>query len=151
MLTILPDCNIRGPRVVEAFPLLELFYFTTSSCQASVKKEVSLMIPIDDLWLASYLVAGGAKLAGVSIFPYNSGSRLRAVFELDGVKADAIESYSSSDPLVKIHELRTSMNKLRDLMYAELEKRNGNGSIKAMPNGRARRRGENENRSIRHR
>ncbi len=109
------------------------------------------MIQIDDLWLASYLISKGAKLAGVSILPYNSGSRLRAVFELNAVPEQAIERYSCGDPLVKIHSLRTAINELRDLMYGELEKRNGNGSIKAMPNGRARRRGENENRSIRHR
>jgi hypothetical protein len=108
------------------------------------------MIQIDDLWLASYLISQGAKLSGVSILPYSSGSRMRAVFELSHVPADAIDDYSNGDPLVKIHELRSSINQLRDLMYGELAKRNGNGSIKAMPNGQ-RRRGENENRSKNHR
>jgi hypothetical protein len=114
------------------------------------------MIQIDDLWLASYLLSQGARLAGVSILPYASGSRMRAVFELSHAPADAINEYSSGDPLVKIHELRSSINQLRDLMYAELEKRNGNGSIKAMPNGRRsdggqRRRRDHENRADRNR
>jgi len=110
------------------------------------------MIQIDDLWLASYLVSQGAKLAGVSILPYNSGSRMRAVFELTAVPADAIGDYSNGDPLVQIHQLRTAINELRDRMYEELQKRNGNGSIKAMPNGGGqRRRGEYENRSKHHR
>ena len=109
------------------------------------------MLQIDDLWLASYLMSRGGKLAGVRILPYNSGgSRMRAVFELTEVPEAAIEEYSNGDPPVAIHQLRTAMNRLRDLMYQELEKRNGNGSIKAMPNGQ-RRRGENENRSIRYR
>ena len=115
------------------------------------------MIQIDDLWLGSYLISQGARLAGVSILPYNSGSRMRAVFELSNVPSSAIEEYSNGDPPVKIHQLRTAMNQLRDLMYAELEKRNGNGSIKQMPNGQrpqvrcGGRRGENENRSKHHR
>lgn len=104
------------------------------------------MIQIDDLWLASYLVSQGAKLSGVSILPYNSGSRMRAVFELENVPAGAIEEYGNGDPDVPIHKLRTAINELRDLMYAALQKKNGNGSIKQMPNGQ-RRRGENENRS----
>jgi hypothetical protein len=54
---------------------------------------------------------------------------MRAVFELTGVPETAIEEYSSGDPPVAIHQLRTAMNQLRDLMYAELQKRNGNGSI----------------------
>jgi hypothetical protein len=111
---------------------------------------VKRVIQIDDLWLGSYLISRGARLAGVSILPYNSGSRMRAVFELTNVPETAIEEYSNGDPPVAIHQLRTAMNRLRDLMYAELEKRNGNGSIKAMPNGQ-RRRGENENRSKNHR
>jgi hypothetical protein len=77
--------------------------------------------------------------------------RCQAVFELSHAPADAINEYSSGDPLVKIHELRSSINQLRDLMYAELEKRNGNGSIKAMPNGGQRRRREHENRANRNR
>jgi len=107
------------------------------------------MIQIDDLWLASYLMSQGARLEGVLILPYNSGSRMRAVFELGNVPAEAIKEYASGDPQVSIHKLRTVMNDLRDLMYAELQKRNGNGSIKQMPNGNGmqRRRGENENRS----
>jgi hypothetical protein len=114
------------------------------------------MIQLDDLWLSAYLVSQGARLAGVSILPYSSGSRLRAVFELSHVPPDAINEYSSGDPLVKIHELRTAINQLRDLMYEALAKRNGNGSIKQMPNGRwsdggQRRRGDNENRTIRNR
>lgn len=117
------------------------------------------MIQIDDLWLASYLIAEGATLAGCKILPYGSGSRMRAVFELNGVSQENIERYSSGDPLIKIHSLRTAINELRDLMYAELKKRNGNGSIKQMPNGggqrpKVRRGGrarENENRSERHR
>ena len=112
------------------------------------------MIQIDDLWLASYLMSQGARLAGVSILPYASGSRMRAVFELENVSKTAIDDYSNGDPLAKVQELRTAMNQLRDLMYAELEKRNGNGSIKQMPNhnnGEKRRRGENENRSERYR
>ena len=110
------------------------------------------MIQIDDLWLASYLVSQGAKLAGVSILPYSNGSRMRAVFELMHVPTDAIGNYSNGDPLVNIHQLRTAINELRDLMYAELAKRNGNGSIKQMPNGGGkRRRGEYENRSKHHR
>jgi hypothetical protein len=108
------------------------------------------MLQIDDLWLASYLMSQGGKLAGVRILPYNSGSRMRAVFELTDVPEAAIEEYGNGDPPVGIHQLRTAMNRLRDLMYQELEKRNGNGSIKAMPNGQ-RRRGENENRAVRHR
>lgn len=107
-------------------------------------------IQIDDLWLASYLVTQGAELAGVSILPYNNGGRLRAVFELSGAYQAAIESYANGNPAVKVHALRDAINRLRDLMYAELEKRNGNGSIKHMPNGQ-RRRGENENRAARHR
>lgn len=113
------------------------------------------MIQIDDLWLASYLLTQGGKLAGVRILPYNNGgSRMRAVFELTAVPEKAIEAYSSGDPLVAVHQLRTHMNQLRDLMYGELEKRNGNGSIKQMPNGNAagqRRRGDNESGSVRHR
>ena len=112
------------------------------------------MLQIDDLWLASYLLTQGGKLAGVRILPYNNGgSRMRAVFELADVPENAIEAYGAGDPLVAVHQLRTYMNRLRDLMYGELEKRNGNGSIKQMPNGNGgqRRRGENENRSIRHR
>lgn len=105
---------------------------------------------IDDLWLASYLMSQGSRLKGVSILPYNSGSRMRAVFELENVPANAIEEYGSGDPEVSIHQLRTVMNKLRDLMYAELQKRNGNGSIKQMPNGQ-RRHGEYENRPFRNR
>ena len=106
------------------------------------------MIQIDDLWLASYLMSRGAKLAGILILPYNSGSRMRAAFELENVSKTAIDEYSKGDPPVAIHQLRTAMNELRDLMYAELQKRNGNGSIKQMPNGGKRRRGENENRAI---
>jgi hypothetical protein len=110
------------------------------------------MIQIDDLWLASYLMSQGARLAGVSILPYNSGSRMRAVFELRNVPPNAIEDFSNGDPLVAIHQLRTVMNELRDLMYAELQKRNGNGSIKQMPNNNGKgRRGEHENRSVRNR
>lgn len=112
------------------------------------------MIQIDDLWLASYLVTQGAEIAGVSILPYNSGPRMRAVFELHGVHAAAISSYANGNPAVEVHALRIAINRLRDLMYAELEKRNGNGSIKHMPNGGSagqRRRGENENRATRHR
>ena len=109
------------------------------------------MIQIDDLWLASYLLTVGGKLAGVRILPYNNGgSRMRAVFELAEVPPNAIEEYSNQDPPVAIHQLRTAMNRLRDLMYGELQKRNGNGSIKQMPNEN-RRRGDNENRAIRHR
>ena len=109
------------------------------------------MIQIDDLWLASYLITQGAELAGVSILPYNSGGRLRAVFELTGAHAAAIDTYANGTPRVEVHALRTAINRLRDLMYVELEKRNGNGSIKSMPNGVQRRRGENESRAIRHR
>jgi len=109
------------------------------------------MIQIDDLWLASYLMSQGARLEGVSILPYSGGSRMRAVFELENVPPEAIKEYGSGDPPVSIHQLRTHMNKLRDLMYAELQKRNGNGSIKQMPNGGQRRRGENESGSIRNR
>jgi hypothetical protein len=122
-------------------------------------KEVKNVLAIDDLWLASYLVVSGARLSGVAILPYNSGSsRLRAVFQLDGVPEDAIDSYSNGDPSVGIHALRGAINRLRDLMYAELEKRNGNGGIKSMPNGGngqrsdgQRRRGEYENRAVRNR
>lgn len=106
------------------------------------------MIQIDDLWLASYLISQGAKLAGVSVLTYSTGLRLRAVFELENVHPDAIAAYSQGDPVAKVHQLRNAINQLRDLMYCELEKRNG--SIKAMPNGQRRRR-ENENRSIRNR
>jgi hypothetical protein len=111
---------------------------------------------IDDLWLASYLVSRGAKLAGVSVLPLASGSRLRAVFELEGVSQGAIEEYSQGDPAVQVHALRSAINELRDLMYAELEKRNNNRTgIKQMPNGKngagQRRRGEHENRAIRNR
>jgi hypothetical protein len=118
------------------------------------------MLAIDDLWLASYLVVTGAKLAGVSILPYSSGPRLRAVFQLDGVSQEAIESYAEGDPSVQVHALRAAINRLRDLMYCELEKRNGNGWIKQMPNnghngggrdGGQRRRGEYESRAIRNR
>jgi hypothetical protein len=90
---------------------------------------------IDDLWLASYLISQGARLAGVSILPVSGGSRLRAVFELADVSAEAIRQYAESDPQVRVHQLRSAINRLRDLMYAELCKRNGNGSIKQMPNG----------------
>jgi len=107
---------------------------------------------IDDLWLASYLMSQGAKLAGVSILPCNGGSRMRAVFELTNVPADAISDYSNGDPHASVHQLRTAINELRDLMYEALQKRNGNGSIKQMPNGKEpRRRRENENRSVRNR
>jgi len=113
------------------------------------------MLQIDDLWLASYLLTQGGKLAGVRILPYNNGGlRMRAVFELKDVSEKAIEEYSSQDPPVGIHCLRTAMNQLRDRMYAELEKRNGNGAIKQMPNGNTngqRRRGDNESGSFRHR
>ncbi len=111
------------------------------------------MIQIDDLWLASYLMSRGAQLTGCLILPYNSGSRMRAVFELESAPAAAIEQYSNADPPVPIHQLRTAMNRLRDLMYCELEKRNnGNGGIKAMPNGgQQRRRGEYESRAVRNR
>ncbi len=113
------------------------------------------MIQIDDLWLASYLMSQGAQLTGCLILPYNSGSRMRAVFELESVPPAAMQQYSSGDPPAPIHQVRTAMNRLRDLMYAELEKRNGNGGIKAMPNGGngkgQRRRGEYESRSIRYR
>jgi len=111
------------------------------------------VVQIDDLWLASFLLTQGGKLAGVRTLPCNNGSRMRAVFELAEVPENAIEEYSNGDPPVAIHQLRTHMNKLRDLMYAELEKRNGNGSIKQMPNGNGgqRRRGENESGSIRNR
>lgn len=113
------------------------------------------MLQIDDLWLASYLMTQGGRLAGVRILPYNNGgSRMRAVFELKDVSEKAIEAYGSQDPPVAIHQLRTAMNRLRDLMYAELEKKNGNGSIKQMPNGNTggqRRRGDNESGSFRHR
>ncbi len=115
------------------------------------------MIQIDDLWLASYLITQGAELAGVSILPYASGPRLRAVFELQNVCDSSIQTYTSGDPTVNIHALRTAINDLRDLMYRELEKKNGNGGIKQMPNANGqrsdgqRRRGENENRSSRNR
>ncbi len=110
------------------------------------------MIQIDDLWLASYLISQGAKLAGVSILPYASGPRMRAVFELNEAKEEDIASYANGDPHTSVHALRTAMNELRDLMYRELQKKNGNGGIKQMPNVNGqRRRGENENRSSRHR
>jgi hypothetical protein len=110
------------------------------------------VIQIDDLWLASYLIAEGGKLAGCKILPYGSGSRMRAVFEIENINQEKIECYSNRDPLVKIHSLRTAINELRDLMYAELQKRNGNGSIKQMPNGGGQRRTrENENRFGRYR
>jgi len=109
---------------------------------------------IDDLWLASYLITQGAKLAGVSILPYSSGPRLRAVFQLQDVLPESITDYANANPSVQVHALRTAINELRDLMYAELQKRNGNGGIKQMPNqpgGQQRRRGEYESRAIRNR
>jgi hypothetical protein len=118
------------------------------------------MIQIDDLWLASYLMSQGARLTGCLILPYNSGSRMRAVFELNEVPGSAMQQYSQGDPPAPIHQVRIAMNRLRDLMYAELEKRNGKGGIKTMPNGGGnggqrsdgqRRRGEHETGAIRNR
>jgi len=106
---------------------------------------------IDDLWLASYLISQGARLGRVQVLPSCYGPRLRAVFELTGIPDEAIDNYANGDPAVKVHALRAALNELRDLMYAELAKRNGN-AIKQMPNGAngnggQRRRGENENRA----
>jgi hypothetical protein len=110
---------------------------------------------IDDLWLASYLISRGAKVAGVQVLPYSSGSRMRAVFQLQDVPEEAIEEYSSGDPPAPVHQMRTAMNELRDLMYRELERRNGRGGIKTMPNGGngngQRRRGAYETGTIRDR
>jgi hypothetical protein len=74
----------------------------------------------------------GATLARVCVIPYRNG-RLTAVFELEGVSDSAMESYTASDPAVKVHALRSAMNQLRDAMHAELSA--NNYQTKSMPNG----------------
>lgn len=101
------------------------------------------MTRIDDLWLASFLVSCGAKLVRVCTIPYRNG-RLTAVFELESVSDEVMESYTSGDPAVKIHGLRTAMNELRDAMHAELSA--NNYETKSMPNGH--RRYGNGNRAV---
>jgi hypothetical protein len=110
---------------------------------------MSTRVEIDDLWLASFLVAGGARLSAIAILPY-SNRRLTAVFELEDVSEHAIKNYAEGDPAVKIHALRAALNRLRDAMHAELTKRNGKPQIKEMPNGK-RREVENEDSTRDHR
>jgi len=104
------------------------------------------MTTVDDLWLASFLIAEGAQLSNVCVIPYRNG-RLTAVFQLENVPLAAMERYGSGDPAVKVHALRQAINKLRDLMYEELSA--ANYQPKRMPNGQ--RRCGNENRSGNHR
>lgn len=98
---------------------------------------MSSKVEVDDLWLASFLVAGGGKLAAIAILPY-SNRRLTAVFQIEGVSESAIKSYAEEDAQVKIHALRAALNRLRDAMHAELSKRNGGLQMKKMPNGQRR-------------
>ena len=105
------------------------------------------MTAVDDLWLASYLISQGAELATVAVIPYRNG-RLTAVFHLENVSMKAMDSYANGDPAVKVHALRAAINRLRDLMYRELQKKNG--TTKKMPNGQrpdGQRRCGDENRS----
>lgn len=79
---------------------------------------------LDDLWLASFLVAEGAKLKQVAVVPYNNG-RLQAFFELEEIPAQILESYAQGDPKVGVHAFRQAVYQLREAMHAALAKRNG--------------------------
>jgi hypothetical protein len=95
---------------------------------------MSTKVEVDDLWLASFLVAQGARLAAIAVLPY-SNRRLTAVFELENVAEHAIKNYGEGDPQVKIHSLRAALNQLRDAMHRELSRKNGKPQMKEMPNG----------------
>ncbi|MGH9858160.1 MAG: hypothetical protein ACRD4B_09990 [Acidobacteriota bacterium] len=98
---------------------------------------MSTKVEVDDLWLASFLIAQGAKLAAIAVLPY-SNRRLTAVFALENVCEQAIKNYADGDPDVKIHSLRAALNELRDAMHRELSAKNGKPQIKEMPNGKRR-------------
>jgi len=110
-------------------------------------------VEVDDLWLASFLIAEGAKLRAISVMPYSK--RLTAVFELEDASEEAIAAYARGNPYVRVHALRTALNELRDAMHAELSARNGKPQIKEMPNGKSspgkRRLEENEDTARNHR
>jgi hypothetical protein len=107
-----------------------------------------MLTRIDDLWLASYLIAEGARLQSVSVIPYRNG-RLTAVFELDQVPEKSMQTYTSGEPRVMLHALRSAMNDLRDAMHRELSR--NHCQTKQMPNGQRsdgdKRRNGNENRA----
>jgi hypothetical protein len=111
------------------------------------------MLRIDDIWLASFLVSQGATVGAISVLP--AGNRMTAVFELNEVPDAALVAYSRGSAQADVHLLRAALNRLRDLMHSELEKKNGNHTVKAMPNGGRsdgqRRCERNENRAVRHR
>ncbi len=100
-----------------------------------MKRESSRRVEVDDLWLASFLVAGGARLAAIAVLPY-SNRRLTAVFELEEVAETAIAEYAEGAPLVNVHDLREALNRLRDGMHRELSRKNGKPQMKEMPNAR---------------
>jgi hypothetical protein len=104
-----------------------------------------MLTRVDDLWLASFLMSCGATLARVCVIPYRNG-RLTAVFELEGTSEDSITQYTQADPSVKVHDLRTAMNQLRDAMHAELSA--NNYQTKSMPNNGGHRRYGNGNRAV---
>ena len=114
---------------------------------------MSARVEVDDLWLASYLVAEGATLKAITVMP--SSYRLTAVFEIEGASEEAITAYARGNPYVRIHDLRTALNQLRDAMHRELSARNGKPQIKEMPNGKnspgKRRLEENEDTARNHR
>jgi hypothetical protein len=84
-------------------------------------------VRLDDLWLAGFLVAQGARLKTVAVVPYSNG-RMQAFFELEDIPAEALEAYGAGDPKVSVHALREALHDLREAMHEALSKRNGNGS-----------------------
>lgn len=84
-------------------------------------------VRLDDLWLASFLVAEGAKCKQVAVVPYSNG-RLQAFFELEEIPPEALEAYAAGDPKVSVHALRTALHELRSAMHAAIETRNGNNN-----------------------
>jgi hypothetical protein len=84
-------------------------------------------VKLDDLWMAGFLVAEGAKLKAVAVVPYSNG-RMQAFFELEDVPADAMESYANADPWVRVHDLRAALYQLRAAMGEAIAARNGNNN-----------------------
>jgi hypothetical protein len=88
-------------------------------------------VRLDDLWLASFLLAEGARCKQVAVVPYSNG-RLQAFFELEEIPPGALEAYAAGDPKVSVHAFREALHTLRAAMHEAvheaLAKRNGNNN-----------------------
>ncbi len=82
---------------------------------------------LDDLWMAGFLVAQGAKLKQVAVLPHSNG-RMQAFFELEDVPAGEMEAYAQADPWVRVHDLHVALYDLRQAMAAAIAARNGNNN-----------------------